>query len=298
MYQYRISISRTMIKKVLTLSFALLIGFAVPLLAQTGSISLQVIAVKGTVKYQSKVLKKDDVITVNDPKTLNAVLNYSTAADWVNFINKKDKKILNFYAKNKTTSDGRYMFSRGTNDVEIPPSWQISGKKVLKGEKDVLSYFSRSSIFLFGNDTLVCEDLKVYEIGTESGFMVEFTVDKDTLDIMLGRNGILYITPQQIFETATAMMGKKCTSYEAGSMRLVYYGAQKQRKNYLEVDEFNIYFFEDIVRGLRELGMDDKNICEEIIYVFSSPEQVKAVSGQDDEKHMHSWLLKRIKKIR
>lgn len=81
-------------------------------------------------------------------------------------------------------------------------------------------------------------------------------------------------------------------------MRLYYYDHESGKNTKLELDEFNLYFFEDVVKGLRSLGMDDKDICEEIMYVFAGREQLEQASGWKEDKKIHAWLLKKIKKIR
>ncbi len=264
-----------------------------------GGISLQVLAVKGTVKYQSKVLKKDDVITVSNLTALPAALDYSGSGDWVNFLNKKDKKVLNYYASQKKTADGRYMFSRGVDNAEFPEEWNRPGLKHLKGEKEVMLYFSRSMAMLFSYDTLVCTGMKVYETRDGSGFMLRYALDTVSFSSMLGRNDTLYITPSQFFpEAGQNGQPGPVNSYSVGPMRLYYYDHESGKNTKLELDEFNLYFFEDVVKGLRSLGMDDKDICEEIMYVFAGREQLEQASGWKEDKKIHAWLLKKIKKIR
>jgi hypothetical protein len=276
----------------------LLIALFLPAFVGAQSASLQVVAVKGTVKYQSKVLKKDDIITVSNLNALPSTLVYGSGADWVNFLNKKDRKIVNYYASKQKSPDGKYMFSRGDESVEVPAEWQTPGVKQLKGDNEVLAYFRRDAIFLFGNDTLVCTNMKVYETRSGSGFMLEYYVDSVLHEALLGNGDTLYITRQQIFRSTAGQGLQHPNSYDAGSMKLVYFNKESNEKNYLEVDEFSIYFIEDIVLGLREIGMDNKNICAEIMHVFSTPEQLEVVSGSKEQKVIEKWLMKRIKKIR
>jgi hypothetical protein len=282
----------------LLLLLGILICLPVTVPAQTG-ISLQVIAVKGTVKYQSKVLAKNDVITVNNLNAVQASLSYASVSDWVNFINKKDKKILNYYAQKKTAADGKYMFSRGDEEVEIPEAWLKAGFKKMYGEKEILAYFSRPNIFLFSDDTLLCSDLHVYETSGGSGFMLQFTLQGATCTKMLNHNDTLVISRKELFpETGDKKHPTENNSYMAGPMRLVYYNNSSQNKTFLEIPEFNIYFFEDVVYGLRSIGMKNEDVTLEIMSIFSTPEQLSACSGLTDEKEIHDWLLAKVKKIR
>lgn len=277
----------------------LLLLLCLPALTMGQAVSLQVVAVKGTVKYQSKVLKKDDIISVSNLSTLPSSLNYGSAADWVNFLNKKDRKIINYYASKSKTPDGKYMFSRGAENKEVPPSWQIPGVKHLQGDKEVISYFDRPMIFMFGNDTLVCSGMKVYEIRNGNGFMLEYSIDSTQCSASLGISDTLFVTRTRIFPNAEAKTEVTLqNSYNAGPMKLVYFNKTNNEKNYLNIDEFNIYFLEDVVLGMRRIGMSNKNICTEITYVFSSQEQLEAISGLKEQKAIEKWVMKKIKKIR
>jgi len=103
---------------------------------------VKVMAVNGTVLFKGKPLTKYDTIEFVANTSAVSQLKFFSATDWVKVMEISTKNLYTFFRQKRYGCIG----CLGTK----------GGGTYINNDLDLLKYFGRNSIFLFGPDTLIC----------------------------------------------------------------------------------------------------------------------------------------------
>lgn len=241
------------------------------------ALHFRVLAVHGSVYHHNQILNKNDVFTVSDAGELLTGFRFGAASDWIKVMETKTGSTRTCYAQQQSGSKNHYLFTRSSGAIT--------------NDNELLYFFKRSSIFLFEDDTLVCEGLQKYKTDENHLLVLQYKAEGKIIRKTIGRNDSIFLT-KQIFVTESGSI----SSFEVDSIQLLYYNVHDNQHTCFDLSPFCIYFFCDVVKDLKKLGMKQDETFAELSGHFVSIEEIQKQQGFNDISEAEAWLRDKIKK--
>lgn len=248
-----------------------------PATAQTDGLQFKVLALHGKVFHNGNPLKKSDVFTVNKAGELVTGFCYGGPDDWLKVMEISTGTTRTCYAQQQKAGKGHYLFTRSSEDIT--------------NDNELIYFFNRPSIFLFEDDTLLCYGLRRFKINGNQQLMVQYKAKGNSITKTIGRNDSIILSPE-IFTIENGYI----SSIGVDSIQLTYYDAASNKSTYPEVNPFCIYFFSDIVKHLKRMGLKQQEVFDELAEHFVSLDEIKKDRGLRNKAEAEAWLKQEIEK--
>ena len=248
-----------------------------PATAQTDGLQFKVMAVHGKVFHNGNPLKKNDVFTVYKAGELVTGFGYGGPDDWLKVMEINSGATRTCYAQQQKAGKGHYLFTRSSEDIT--------------NDNELIYFFNRPCIFLFEDDTLLCYGLRRFKTDGNRLLNVQYKARGNSITKTIGRNDSLILS-REIFATENG----RISSAGVDSIQLTYYDASSNKTTCPEVSPFCIYFFSDIVLQLKQMGLKQQEVFDELTEHFMSLDEIKKDRGVRNKAEAEAWLKEEIEK--
>lgn len=243
---------------------------------------MKVVAVKGNVYFNTKLLAKNDIFEFAQGIRVIQQLKFSSPADWIKLMAVDSKKIFNYYHQKKLDFTGFL----GTKD----------GGTYINNDIDLLKYFERRCIFLYEPDTLICHGVT---IKTNNEIVPVFQVisNNEVNNVVVGCNDTIIISHDNLFHF---LKGDQylIASFLTDSIRLIYYKITNPQKQIIPVlPYFKIIFIEDVVQYLKTMELKEDEIYIEIVSTYLNHPDTLKKDYSEHLKKVDTLLKKKIHQI-
>jgi len=248
---------------------------------QAQQVTLKVISVKGKVSYKNNFLKKDDVIKIEslELSTLKQQLKFSTANDFVKILDEK-KNLKVFAPQCPATDKLSGLYTRGpTSKMLLYP---IEFNHYFGAKKE------QKNMWLWQDDTLIAKKSScgISFNNKDTLLVASFIYAGENNEIRLNRHDTIILSKKNLFYRKVKGTYKWINSFEVDSFNLSIINPGKNEQYVVaSTPDFytNIYFIDDYVHYLKELGLVETEIINSLGDVCSIEDMAAHFSCKTEE---------------
>lgn len=237
-----------------------------------------VLTLKGKVLMNNKTIHHGDTIYFNEKKEAKLQFEFSNSDDWIKVLELKNKKVHHFYQQKKYACKN-CLGTRGFSSS-------------LGGTISLEEYIGKRTIFLFETDTL-----NFYKPNRMSSkvYAAVFIIYKDGMETrkIVGNFDTIIISRHNLFGSIETIQSK-WPSFQTDSIKLVYMNLASNQLMVPKLPAFNVFFFEDAICFLKNIGLTDEEIFIELKDNYIDFEAITNKQNFPSYTQSEEWLRRKI----
>lgn len=246
---------------------------------------IHVTAISGKVMYNDSILKKNDTILFDFATSALNHFRFSSKTDWIRVRNPEKNTILTFYASKPHSCVG-CLGTRGFKEIANDSDFQV--------------HFSKP-LLVFDSDTIILKRTSL-RTGNDEVLLWIFNLPferEEPFYTYAGKNDTLFISHKMLFDELDDEIRYFASIY-VENIRLAVHNTKTKETVYPKnMPAITLFFFDDVVRYLYSMGMNDEEVYMEVITNYINGEGVLGKNNLlNSEKEAEDWLKKRIEHVK